>query len=315
MIKFAHKYSENVIKAIRDRYFAILIGFLCLFALPLPGLADIRFEEVTTAAGISRVGESWGASWTDYDGDGWPDLWATNHIAFPSLYRNNHNGTFTNIARQVWPGLATDDTHGSAWADFDNDGDIDFYQTIGAQQGLGSGPKQLWVNEGGVFIDRAAELGVDYPLGRGRTALWFDLNGDGRLDIALGNQKRPDGQAPPVLFQQTADGTFENVSTNVGFDVTNSADYMQLSDLNLDGKPEFVVHGVAYPQRIYDLGQRPFVDLTPNLGLSETTSDVWDSAIADFNGDLRPDIFLSRIKDLRGVSDVTQESSNNTKCY
>ena len=52
---------------------------------------EIQFEEVSQQAGITRIGESWGNAWGDFDGDGYLDLWATNHKHKPSLYRNNGN--------------------------------------------------------------------------------------------------------------------------------------------------------------------------------------------------------------------------------
>ena len=59
--------------------------------------AQIVCEEVTAGSGISFTGRSMGASWGDYNGDGWADLYASNHKGMASLYVNNRNGTFTNI--------------------------------------------------------------------------------------------------------------------------------------------------------------------------------------------------------------------------
>ena len=86
--------------------------------------------------GSPRIGESWGNAWGDFDGDGYLDLWATNHKHKPSLYRNNRDGTFTDIIDQVWNAYAFADTHGVAWADFDNDGDQDLIVLCGAGGGV-----------------------------------------------------------------------------------------------------------------------------------------------------------------------------------
>ncbi len=293
----------------------VFIGFISSLSLHLPSFAATQFEEVTTTAGIHHAGQSYGVSWGDFNGDGWPDAWVTNHLTLPSLYLNNGNGAFTDIAASVWPGQANDDTHGAAWGDFDNDGDQDIYQTIGAQEGVGSLPKQLLVNEGGVFIDKAALLGVVYPLGRMRTALWVDQNNDGKLDLVVSNELRPDHQAPSTLFRQTENG-FIDVGQDVGFEVSDSSAYTQISDLNGDGQMDLLVHGgnfgsnVGFPYRVYDLRKEPFTDLQTSLGLVKTTH-VLDSAIADFNGDLKPDIFLARLPDLRKAqSDVALLGAN-----
>ena len=91
----------------------ILISML-IFCLLSSASADIRFEEVSQESGITRIGESWGNAWGDFDGDGYLDLWATNHKHKPSLYRNNGDGTFTDIIDDVWDANPHADTHGVA---------------------------------------------------------------------------------------------------------------------------------------------------------------------------------------------------------
>ena len=100
-----------------------LICFFLIFTSPPAGLADIQFKEATKDAGIHHAGTTYGASWGDFNADGWPDLWVGNHNTKPTLYLNKQDGTFENIIDQVWSGDSKADTHGVAWADFDNDGD------------------------------------------------------------------------------------------------------------------------------------------------------------------------------------------------
>ena len=87
------------------------------------------------------------------------------------------DGTFTDIIDEVWDANPLADTHGVAWADFDNDGDQDLIVLSGSGGGLSgvhnNHANHFYVNENGLLIERAAELGVDYPLLRGRTPLWF----------------------------------------------------------------------------------------------------------------------------------------------
>src|SRR5262245_58645846 len=79
------------------------------------------FQDVSVAAGFGNsASETWGAAWGDVDGDGYPDLFASNHRTRATLYRNNRNGTFTEVSKQVdlsrtpgWTGGRADvDTHG-----------------------------------------------------------------------------------------------------------------------------------------------------------------------------------------------------------
>ena len=125
---------------------------------PTSGM-ETQFNEVTSNAGLQYTGESYGASWGDMNGDGWYDLWVGNHGYRgngPGLYRNNGDGTFTNVASALVGYRGDSDVHGSAWADFDNDGDQDLYVTTGADKNRCLEPhcgNQLFVNEGGAFED------------------------------------------------------------------------------------------------------------------------------------------------------------------
>ncbi len=179
------------------------ISALVLVSLLNAPAHAIQFQEVTENAGISLSGGSWGASWGDFNGDGKADFWVSD-CSTPTRFRqNNGDGTFTDVSDLI---IGVDaDAHGAAWADFDNDGDQDMLQVAGAGRGYDSGPNQLFVNTGNLLDDRAAEFGIGYGLGRGRTPLWFDWNRDGYLDVFLANAARPDGQAESALFTQNQD--------------------------------------------------------------------------------------------------------------
>jgi len=260
--------------------------------------AQIQFEEVTQASGIFYSGRSYGASWGDFNGDGCPDLWVSNHSMKPILYLNNADGTFTDSTQLV--GYTSADMHGAAWADFDNDGDQDLIQIVGGGMGVGSGPNQLFVNSGGLLQDKAVDYGLDYPLGCGRTPLWFDWNKDGYLDVFLANMKRPDGEAPSALFTQQ-EGYFTNDNSLTGIATSGSNLFAQLTSLTAKNSPAIVVHGIwessKYPNRIYQYDTLPFLNITSTIGFPSNGS-VWDAAIADFNGDLLTDFYLTRVTNL-----------------
>ncbi len=278
-----------------------LFGTAAGNSLLLPSAwSDIQFEEVSQHAGITRIGESWGNAWGDFNGDGYLDLWATNHKHKPSLYRNNGDGTFTDIIDEVWDANPHADTHGVAWADFDNDGDQDLIVLSGGGGGTNpSNPKHdnhFYVNENGtVLSERAAEFGIDFPLLRGRAPLWLDWNRDGRLDLVLTGRVRPDrsgGKVTPSLFTQTAHG-FEIANSAAGFNIEKDASLAQLSDITGDGVMNLIVNGNPYPAVVYDIATAPFRNFLPALNIPKRYN-VQDVALADFNGDLAPDAFLAR---------------------
>lgn len=161
---------------------------------------------------------------------------------------------------------------------------------IGAHKGLGCGPKQLYVNNNGHLVDRAVEYSIDYPDGRGRVPTWFDFDNDGLLDLFLGGLARPDGKAPPTLFRQNANG-FSDVRNVTGFKPIS--DYgVQVSDITGDGRLD-ILHrerAVSSLYKIIDASTSPFTDVTP---IKIEASREHDLAIADYDGDLRPDTFVA----------------------
>jgi hypothetical protein len=271
-------------------------------------LAQIQFEDVSIAAGITNTSKSFGVSWGDFNADGKPDVWVSNHASKPSLYLNNGDGTFTDIATEILFVNFYADTHGASWADFDNDGDQDLLQLVGAQAGAGAGPNQLFLNYGGILQDRAAEYGLEYSLGRGRTPLWFDWNKDGYLDVFLANKTRLDAQAPSALFTQ-ADNFFRNDNETAEINLVTPF-YSQVAALFGDRTWLLIPHRTTYPNKVYTYDTIPFTDILNSINLPLTTN-VRDSAIVDFNGDLQPDFYLTR--SVYYNSEVLQTEPNTIK--
>src|SRR6202161_2368314 len=160
-------------------------------------------EEVSHAAGIDFVHQSprldpkldaimpevasMGASVSivDFDRDGWPDIYVTNSSigSLNHLYRNNHDGTFTDVAAQL--GIAdvnrpgTGVSMGAVWGDYDNDGYDDLFL-------IKWGQPELFHNNGGKgFTPVTAEAGLP-PWINANTAVWFDYDNDGELDLFVG---------------------------------------------------------------------------------------------------------------------------------
>jgi hypothetical protein len=309
----------------------------------------MRFEEVTKAVGINHSGETWGASWGDFNNDGWPDLWVGNHASQPSLYLNQRGKTFIDVIDKVWAENPRADKHGAAWADFDNDGDQDLVQLVDVlinEDGtlsIGRGRNLLFVNENGRLINKAKELGLD-SLGEGRTPLWFDADRDGRLDLLVVNTLGP-GQPTSSIFHQGSDG-FKESNKKFGFrddgrsrwerlrDLLHNVLrfhfketpllYMsphlvfgQLADLFGDGALALIVFSL--PTRVYSMSRIPFTEVTDRVGFPSINNYspfstprldlVSDIAIEDFNGDGKLDMYLSRGE--RYLSDVVQVDSNN----
>lgn len=254
---------------------------------------SIAFEDATARSKINFIGRSFGASWGDFDEDGWPDVYTGNHSKLGSLWMNNRDGTFTNVFPDHWTNPSTPDKHGAAFGDFDNDGDQDIMEVSGAGEGTGSSPNLLMVNNGGVVTNQAVAHGVDLPLGRGRTPLWLDWNSDGMLDMFISNLSRPDGQAPSGLYLQS-NGAFK-IQTLAALPPKLNSLFAQSSQLLGDGRRMLIIHSSdGYPGPIFAFGASPTVNLRTALKLP-LIANVRDVAIEDFNGDLLPDFYLATL--------------------
>jgi hypothetical protein len=262
--------------------------FLSFVALCFSQTTSIQFQDITKSAGITFVhysgatGKKYlpetlgpGVTFIDYDGDGWQDLFFTNGKDWPGqrrrpatqqLFRNNKNGTFTEVSKAT--GLAVEVYGlGSAAADFDNDGDDDlFVSTLGQSM--------LFRNTNGAFTDVTKEAGLQGPNEFSTSAAWWDYDRDGRLDLIVANyvQWTPqtdihctlDGTsksyctpesykgAAARLWHNRGNGTFEDVTSKTGLlDNTSKALGIAVLDANQDSWPDVLIANDTQPNRLY----------------------------------------------------------------
>ena len=304
-------------------FYAILL-FCFLVTYPVVGLADIQFKEVTAGAGIHHAGTSFGASWGDFNGDGWSDLWVGNHNSKPTLYLNRQDGTFEDIIDQVWSGDPRADTHGAAWADFDNDGDQDLVEVVDVSFNtdgtmcIGCGKNHLFINEKGKLWQRAADYGLD-QVGQGRSPQWFDADRDGLLDLLVANTRGSQVTSNVFLqnknhrftvanealrFKDARMGRKERIWGRVEnlmkfnfsrvrrlhiFNAVRGLESAQLANLLSNSHPNLILF--SQPTRVFNIDSTPFKDVTNHVGLPHL-SRIKDVAIADFNGDMKMDLFV-----------------------
>jgi hypothetical protein len=138
------------------------------------------FTDVTEITGITTNYFTWGAEWGDYNNDGYLDLYLANYTGLCQLYKNNGNGTFTDVA----PTMGVNDggqAYSCGWADIDNDGDLDLYIAKGQTY-----MDKMYRNDGTVFTDISATIGMG-DLRHSSCVSWGDYNNDGFLDMYLNN--------------------------------------------------------------------------------------------------------------------------------
>ena len=139
------------------------------------------FTKITTGDIVNDGGESTGASWGDYDNDLDLDLFVANASGETNfLYQNNGDGTFTKITNSVVTTTAGH-SHGSAWADFDNDGDLDLIVTNDSNS-----KNEVYINNGdGTFT--AIDNAITNLFGESFGAAWADIDNDNDLDLHIAN--------------------------------------------------------------------------------------------------------------------------------
>lgn len=279
---------------------ALLLCAAALALAPAAATAAVQFVERGPFAGVATPGESYGASWGDLNGDGYPDLFVSNHRKQPTVYVNLRNGRFRTIETQVvpWVNRSFADTHGGSWADFDNDGDQDLIITTGTGNAM-----QFLVNEGGDLVDRTVETGVAIENLGGRLVMWLDYDRDGLMDF-IATQFGGVAQ----LFQQTSSGFVNRtIGSNV---VCNRIQYGHLIDTDGDRQLDILcADDAAFPRRIYSPTSYPLDNITWSF---PTVNSVADSIVADFTNNGEMDVFLLSGTQLR-TSGASQASNRKVE--
>ena len=210
---------------------------------------DGSFTDKTDEAGLTGLLGGLNLEQADFDNDGHTDIlvlrgaWLGSAGKHPnSLIRNNGNGTFTDVTLAA--GLADESypTQAAAWADYDNDGDLDLY--IGNEHVDGThAPSQLFRNNGdGTFTDVAEEAGVR-NLRFAKGVSWGDFNSDRYPDLYVSNMRGPNR-----LYRNNHDGTFSDVAEELS--VTRPIDGFPTWFWDFDNDGALDIYAAANP----DLG-------------------------------------------------------------
>jgi len=224
-----------------------------------------KFEDVSQKAGIADpTSKSLGVAVLDYDGDGWPDIFLANDTTPNRLYRNNRNGTFTEEG--VAAGVAYSEDGVARGAMGVDAGDYDRSNRPHLLVGNFSNQMlALYHNEGGkLFVDQAPSSPV------GRVSLLYlafgvffvDYDLDGHLDVFAANghieeaitkvQPKVQYKEPPLMFRNTGNGQFENVSGSLGaaFAVAEVARGAAYADYDHDGDLDILISNNHGPARL-----------------------------------------------------------------
>lgn len=184
---------------------------------------------------INQDAEAKTIQWVDIDNDHDLDFFYTDVNGRTEILKNNGGLDFENVTEDS--GLPQDLTiaSGSSWGDYDNDGDLDLYICRYIENPLQVGPQYrnvLLRNEGDFQFTNVSQLSAtDIYKRLSFQSIWYDWDRDGWLDLYVINDKTD----PNALFHNLQDGTFEEISADVGADIVLDAMTASLGDFNQDG--------------------------------------------------------------------------------
>jgi hypothetical protein len=305
-----------------------------LVAVAVSAATPVVFTDVTDRAGLDFVhfsgafGKKYmpetigaGGTWLDVDDDGWQDIVLVNSTSWPgqvdagthaALYRNERDGTFTNITsgsgldRSIY-GI------GSAAADFNNDGQVDIYLTA-------LGHNRLLQGQGdGTFVDVTDESGTG-DSGFSTSAVWFDYDNDGNLDLFVANyvEWSPetdlyctlDGEAKSyctpesyrgqssTLYRNRGNGTFEDVTVAAGISsLSAKALSATMFDVDNDGWMDLFVTNDTQPNQLFqNRGDGTFDDVAVVAGVAFNEAGTARAGMgvdaADYDGSGLPSLVI-----------------------
>jgi hypothetical protein len=261
------------------------------------------FTDQAAAWGVARVHRGMGVAVGDFDGDGWLDIFVTSEpdSGGPTtnvLYRNNHNGTFTDVAVAAGvayaPGLTVGGGWGAAWGDYDLDGKLDLAV---ADWSRSPGGNRLYHNNGnGTFTNvTAAALNPAWMDVQGFSPRFVDMNGDRFPELLWVGDF---GQSR--YFVNNANGTFSNATASAGVGLDGNGMGTAVADFNGDGRPDWFVTSIfsttPYPNQpgtgnmLYlNQGANHFVESSQIAGVKQGGWG-WGAVAADLDNDGLPDI-------------------------
>ena len=301
-----------------------------------PGDPLFQLKDVTSQAGIDFRHNSGayggkflpetlgsGCAFLDYDSDGYPDILLVNSMDWPGhkrtrstlkLYKNNRNGTFSDVTRAAGLDIELYGM-GAAVGDYNNDGFPDILITC-------VGQNRLFLNTGkGAFRDVTKSSGLGNRMAFSTSALWFDYDRDGHLDLFVCNYvnwspqhdvfcsldgKNKSYCTPEAyrgetcwLFHNRGDGTFEDVTAASGiFDTSSKSLGVAMLDFDQDGWPDLFVANDTQPNKLYrNLRNGKFKDLAVEAGLAFSTEGKARAGMGvdtgDFDNSGRPGVAIT----------------------
>jgi len=229
----------------------------------------VHFTDIASRIGLDKTSAGRGIAVFDYNNDGYLDILICAAHGGCSLYRNNGDGTFTDVSI----GSGVDqciNTFACAVGDYDNDGFQDVYIT---RLGFYGGEGELLRNNGdGTFTVVTKQAGLSL-WGPGFSPAWVDYDGDGYLDLFIANNLGGlfDRKTPNRLFHNNGDGTFTDVTAQAGLHTIWPTIGAAWGDYDNDGRPDlFISNAMGRSQLFHNNGDGTFREVSEQAGVNDS---------------------------------------------
>ncbi len=261
---------------------------------------NLNFTDVTVAANLPLDNlKTFGASWGDYDNDGYLDVFLSNRdltYTIPNLlFKNNGDGTFSNVSMAAGIGTGSHLSFCSAFFDFNNDGYQDIYVSNDKEVEV----NLMYQNNGdGTFTEVAEATGTAISIDAMSVTVG-DYNNDGWFDLYITNA--PDGN---VFFRNNGNGTFTDIASQTGtsfysvgwgavfFDADNDTDLDLYVSSSETGSTLAYISSAFYKNQGSNLFEIP-----DNIGFQNDNRSSYSNAIGDINNDGLADLVVTNVND------------------
>ncbi len=258
------------------------------------------FRDVAANIGLNYKCIAGGSIVDDFNNDGYPDIILSSWSLSETMryYRNNANGTFTDLSDSSGLGYLTGGLN-IVQTDYNNDGFKDIFVLRGGWKGqFGKNPNSLLRNNGdGTFTDVTKEAGL-LSFHPSQTATWADFNNDGWLDLFIGNETAPNEEKHPCqLFMNNKNGTFTDIASKAHCDITQFVKGVTSGDYNNDGLTDLFIstlngNKILLKNETDREGNVQFEDVSKAAGLTTNLTRTFPTWFWDYDNDGWLDILV-----------------------
>lgn len=254
-----------------------------------------RFRDVATEAGLNHSGKESSATFTDYDNDGFLDLYIVKEDG-DVLYRNAGKGIFEDVTAKANIGSKTGGNK-ALFFDMDHDGDLDLYETR-------SNSNLMFRNNGdGTFVEQAEKMGISAPDMKSREAVFGDFDDDGDVDLFVANENGSN-----ILYSNQRQGIFKDITDQSGLKSSGGSGAVAVGDYNNDGFSDLFVTSIngGKHELLRNKGNGSFEPEKNNSSMFSVIQNIklYDATFFDFDNDGFLDLIVageSEVKGGRGI--------------